>query len=266
MITDKKLGKLPAKSSEKALMFANYLPKKAIKLPSATNFWKERAPIPIRMFANDVYGDCTRASQAIAALRMERIETRKTIEIADSEVVRVYFEMTKKYYGGGDTGAYEEDALSEWRKPDCTFRDSLGRPLTIDAFTRINQANLTEVKTAIFTSGAHGVKMCFNLPAAFATQTQVWDIPKGQPLMDDYLPGSWGGHSVYVEDYDAFGVWVPTWDLKIHISWAAVSAYADESHVIIDSINSWKKKKFAKQLDLGALRADVNAVSSFKIK
>lgn len=260
----KLLGKLPAKSDEKALMFANYLPKKQVTLPAATNFWTKRAPFPKRMFGNDKLGDCTRASQAIAAMRMERIEQGKTIDISDEEVIRVYLEMTKKLYGGGDTGGYEEDALNEWRRPDTTLRDTKGNPLTIDAFTRINQANITEVKTAIATSLSHGIKICFNLPEAFRNENKVWDIPASQMPIGAYLPGSLGGHSTFAVDYDAFGIILPTWDIQVKVSWRAVAIYSDEAHTIIDSIDNWRKK--GSVLNLSALKADVNSVSSQKIK
>ncbi len=264
ILTEKKLGKLPAKSDTKALMFANYLPKKAITLPVATNFWTKRAPFPRRMFGNDKLGDCTRASQAIAAMRMERIEQGKTIDIADEEVIRVYLEMTDRLYGGGDTGGFEEDALNEWRKPDTTLRDTKGNPLTIEAFTRVNQANITEVKTAIATSLSHGIKLCFRLPAAWENQNKVWDIPAGQKPIGSYLPSSWGDHSTFCIDYDAFGIILPTWDIQLKVSWRAVAIYSDEAHSIIDSIDNWKKK--GSVLNLSAIRADVNAVSSHKIK
>jgi hypothetical protein len=44
--------------------------------------------------------------------RFERIERRRTINLDDQEVIDKYLAMTSRLYGGGDTGAYEEDALS----------------------------------------------------------------------------------------------------------------------------------------------------------
>src|SRR3954447_21487763 len=129
---DYKLGKLPAKSNRKALLFEDFVQPAAIdKVPDNFNFWAKRAAFPSRMFGNDVYGDCTRASQAEAAMHMERIETKATPRITDAEVIRAYFEMTWRRYsddgpngapmpswwmgagGPGDLGAYETDALSD---------------------------------------------------------------------------------------------------------------------------------------------------------
>lgn len=265
---DFKLGKLPAKSSLKALQFSDYLKAEPKILPDATNFWTKRAPFPLRSFGNNQYGDCTRASQAHAAMRMERCETRQTPKITDEEVVRVYFDMTKRLYGGGDTGAYETDALSEWRNPDLTFRDTKGRPLTIAAFTKVNITK-DDIRTAIFTTGAHGIKVCFNLPIAFDAQTNQgkWDIPDGQAMIGDWMPGSWGGHSTYAQDYNKTGIILETnWGIKpILVTWRAVLAYADEIYWVMDSLDNWRKSKAAKVIDLKALQSDVNNVSAVKI-
>jgi hypothetical protein len=53
----------------------------------------------------------------------------------------------------------------------------------------VNQANIEELKKALFLAGAHGMKICFNLPWAWS-QTLEWDIPEGQQLLEIiYLEG-----------------------------------------------------------------------------
>jgi hypothetical protein len=69
------------------------------KLPRATNFWSRRSTFPIRTFGNTEHNDCTRAKQAIASMRMERIETTRTPRITDQEVIRVYQDMSERLYG-----------------------------------------------------------------------------------------------------------------------------------------------------------------------
>lgn len=263
LIPEKRLGKAPRKIDPRNLQFAKYI--KAVILPKATNFWKKRSPFPLRSFGNNEYGDCTRASQALLSMRMERLETKRTPQITDQEVIRVYLEMTQKLYGGGDTGAYELDALNEWRNPETTFKDTKGRPLTIDAFTQVNHNNIDEIKTALFLSKSHGIKMCFNLPLAWS-RTWNWDIPEGQELTRDYEPGSWGGHSMVARDYDSEGVFVPhSWGVPDgKVSWKGILAYCDEVYVVIDSVNAWKKK-VGDLLDIDALVEDVNNTSSTPI-
>lgn len=267
VIENRRTGKAPARGHVKMLNAANYL--KAIEVPEAFNPWAKRAAFPVRSFGNLNNGDCTRASQAILQMRLERLEQRRTINVTDDEILRVYYEMTSRLYGGGDTGAYELDALNEWRRPETTFKDVHGRPYTIDAFTRINQTNIDEVKQALYISQAHGIKFCMNLPLAFAyMDTKNWDLPEGQALTGKWTPGSWGGHSMTAIGYTKGGIiWPTTWDEPDgFISWRAFAAYCDESYLVIDSINAWKKKKaVAKLIDLTAIKNDVNAVSSYPI-
>jgi hypothetical protein len=262
------LGKFPAKGSTKLLSLNNFVnPALADTVPKATNFWRRRSAFPLRTFGNDVYGDCTRASQALLMMRLERIETKSTPKITDEEVIRVYTDMSNRLYGGGDNGAFEIDALSEWRKPDLTFRDIKGRPLTIDAYTSIDFRDVNAVKSALWLSAAHGIKVCFNLPIAWQASNDVWDIPEGVQPIGNYLPGSWGGHSMTARDYDEKWVYLPSsWALPDgKISWRAFSIYCDEAYMVIDSLDTWRKKQ-GSLIDIPGLKDAVNSVSSMKIK
>lgn len=266
---DVRLGRLPAKSTRKALLFSDFF--KFVQLPSSQTYWKRKPPLPLRSFGNRQYGDCTRAKQAVAAMRMERIEQRgKTIEITDEEVIRVYTDMSNRLYGGGDNGAYEDDALNEWRNPDTTFRDVAGNPLTIDAYLKINAANQNELRAALALAGAKGIAICLNLPVAFADilPPAAWDIPDGASLVGDWLPGSWGGHSMWANGYTKEGIIVDhTWELPNQIlTWDAAAAYLDEAHLVIDSVDIWRKKASPKtKRALNAVVEAVNSVSSLPI-
>jgi hypothetical protein len=263
-----RLGRLPVKTTRKALQFADFF--KFVQLPKSTTYWNRRAPIPLRTFGNLDYGSCTRSKQAVAAMRMERIEQRKTISITDDEVIRVYKEMSDRLYGGGDNGAYEDDALNEWRNPETTFLDTTGNPYTIDAYLRINALNHEELKAGLALSGAHGIAVCFNLPAAFSRiePPHAWDIPEGQQLIGPWMPGSWGGHSMWCFEYDSEGPMVDhTWDLKPQrVTWDAMAAYCDEAHLVIDSVNTWRKRTRGKvRAALGNVIDAVNEISDIKI-
>lgn len=268
-MADQLLGKLPAKSDPRALMLARFVaaPK---AVPAKTNFWARRMPFPLRTFGNTSYGCCVRASQAILAMRMERLETKVTPDIKDEEVIRVYQDMSNRLYGGGDNGAFELDGLNEWRRPDLTFRDTKGRPLTIEAFLAINHTDQQAIKEAIFTAGAHGIKVCFSLPIAFQTMRspQDWDVPTGQALTGNWLRGSWGGHSTTCRSYDEKGMWIAhTWGIPDQrITWEAVAAYADESFLAIDSIDSWRKRTGVPKKVGEAIKSAVNSISDQKIK
>lgn len=274
-----RLGKLKPKNSLKALLFADFLRTAAPAPPKRYNFWKKRAPFPERDFGNTEHGCCTIASQALLALRMERLEQNRTIDFDTDEILRVYYNMTKRLYSTeweyeyykGDTGAYEMDALSNWRNPDLTFRDSKGRPYTIEAYTRVNHLDIEAVKLAFFVTEGKGLKLTFNLPAVLPQMfpKKIWDVPEGQALTGRWAPGSLGGHSMTgVSNYDELGFECPqTWQMPSHwVTWRFFAAYAEEVHVVFDSLNAWKKTKAAKFINLPAVASAVNAVSDLKIK
>lgn len=268
--TDKKLGRLPVRSDTRALLFHNFVA--PVSLPIRTNFWPRRSPFALRTFGNKDYGDCTIAKQAAAAMRMERLEVRRTASITDDEVIAVYIALSDRLYGGGDNGAYETDALNNWRRTEFTFRDTKGRHLTIDAFTRINPFDHEELKNAMFTAGSHGIAVCLNLPAGFSSilPPNDWDIPEGQQPIGQWLPGSWGGHSMWARDYDEVGIWlVHTWGMPDQrITWRAAAIYLDEAHLVIDSLDYWRATRpgIEKYIDLPGIREAVNKVSSQQIE
>lgn len=265
-----KLGRLPLKTTLRALQFSEFF--RFAKFPPKQMYWEQRSPLPLRTFGNTEVGDCTRAKQAMAILRMERQEQKRTIEITDEEVKRVYFAMTARLYGGGDTGAYEDDALKEWRNPDTTIRDTKGNPLTIDGFLRINALDHDELRAALALSGPKCVAFCINLPIAFS-RMDVWDLPEGTKLVGEWMPGSWGGHSMLARAYTGVGpedfmVADSTWGKKEHrITWRAAAAYVDEAHMFIDSVDAWRKKTEAAEVRkaLGDFADAVNGISDIRI-
>jgi hypothetical protein len=262
----RKLGRLPAKSDPRALMFSRFATAKR-HLPKTTNFWRGRHPFPQRTFGNNDYLDCTRAAQASGALRMERLETRQTPHLTDEEVVRVYLEMIQRLYRGREEKAYLMDALDCWRRPEETFCDTAGRPLTIDAYVKVHPSDQLELRAAIEVAAAHGIIVGLDLPAAFApvVPPAPWDVPAGEPMIGAYEPGSWGGHAMWARDYDEDGVWlVHTWGLPDQLlTWRAAAAYMQEAYVVIDSVDAWRRRR--RGLDVEGIRRAVNRISSHKL-
>lgn len=264
-----RLGRKPLKSTMRALLFTDFF--NFVVIPKSQTYWKNKQPLPHRSFGNLIYGDCTRAKQAVAAERMERLEQRRLVNITDDEVIRVYKSMSDRLYGGGDNGAYEDDALNEWRNPDLTFKDTDGHPYTIDAYLRIDAKNQDQIRAGLALAGAKGIAICINLPMAFSSVNPpaVWDVPEGQALTGPWEPGSWGGHSMWANGYDPDHLIVDsTWEMDNHVmTWRAVAAYVDECHLVIDSVDAWRKRapKVAERGSLGHVIDAVNAVSSIKI-
>lgn len=259
----KRLGKNSVKHDLRNLLAADYLEPGVF--PEAYDWQKHRAPMPARTFGNDSYGDCTLASQANALARLERIEQRRTILLADQLVIQNYLEMT----GGADDGWYELEALKRWRTTG--FSPRVDRPYTIDAFTQIHTTNVDEMKAAIWQFKV--IKMCFQLPIAWSsiepegyappgTMTGLWTTGTGS----DYDEGSWGGHSMSVDGYNPVGAWaIHSWYVGAKparqlVTWDAIQKYADEAYSIVDSFDAWRKRKPV--FDLKALKADVAEVTA----
>lgn len=83
----RRLGRMPLKTTRKALQFSDFF--KFIDLPAQVDYWSKKTPLEKRTFGNDQVGDCTRAKQAYAITRMERLEQKRTVKITDEEVIRV---------------------------------------------------------------------------------------------------------------------------------------------------------------------------------
>jgi hypothetical protein len=265
------LGRIQARSDPRTLMLRAFAPVLNKPPPAATRFWNRRAGFTDETWGNDQYGSCTVSKQCNMFRRFERLERKRTITIAGGEAVRVYLAMTQALYGGGDTGAYEEDALGRSRSPDTCLHDTDGHPLLIDAYVRVDAKDLDAVRWAVAMAAGHGVAICFNLPVAWSRveSPAPWDAPEGQPLTGDWEPGSWGGHSMWAIDYTRDGLIVEhTWGIPEQIvTWRGVAAFMDEAHVVIDSVDAWRKKPIVKSggLDLAGIVKAVNRVSRVKI-
>jgi len=266
-VDGRRLGRLPSKGTRKALMFSDFF--KFVKLPKASACWTRRKPIPDRSYGNNELGDCTRAKQAVAITRMEMLEQRKLVTISDEEVKSVYLAFTARCYGGGDVGAFEDDALNEWRNPETTLCDADRHPYTIDAYLRINAANQDELRAGLALAGAKGIAICLNLPAAWMQDDRFGVQPPGSPI-GEWLPGSWGGHSMWAHDYTERGIIVDhTWNLPpALVTWEAAAVYLDEAHLVIDSVDSWRARVKGQTVVKGKVSDivdAVNGVSSLRI-
>jgi hypothetical protein len=96
-----------------------------------------------------------------------------------------------------------------------------------------------------------------------------WDLPEGQQMVGQWMPGSWGGHSMFeFSAYNERGFWVEhSWNIPPQfVTWRGAAAYMDEAHWYVDSINSWKKTKVAAAINFSKLASAVNEVSVIKVK
>jgi hypothetical protein len=116
--------------------------------------------------------------------------------------------------------------------------------------------------------------VCLNLPWAWANilPPHDWDVPADDdPSLRSAMwqPGTWGGHSILLDEYDEVGPWVPhTWSLSPYrqrITWRGLAWYCDEAHLILDSVNQWKQERRLPSRTLDAIVDAINSVSSQKV-
>ncbi|MBS1910658.1 MAG: hypothetical protein JST22_01605 [Bacteroidetes bacterium] len=225
-----KLGKAPARTDVRNLRLATLL--RAVPLlPDRYDFDQTHPEVPLPMFANDVVGDCVIAGRAHQTLRFEEIEQGKIVPITDEDVRSEYFAET----GGADDGLVVLDSLKLWRSAGWLAG---GERFFIKAFAEMDPRNHNEVRQAVFADVGIGIGL--RLPLSAFTQRQAgqpWDVTEGP----DSVPGSWGGHYVYVSGYTPAGPVCVTWATKQQMTWAWLDAYCDEAYAIFDARDSFKR-------------------------
>lgn len=234
-----RLGKQAHEHDERTLMLARFvLPE--IRIPGKHDFDKGRAPIPVRMWGNDEWGDCVIAGQANHILRNERVEQRRTVKLHDSHVIERYKLLSGSQSPGDsrDNGLVVLYAMRDWRNNGFAVGN---RNYLIAAYGELEPRDRNQLRQACYL--LHGVHFGFWLPRAAQAMTDqgYWDY-QGQSG-PDWSPGGWGGHLVYGKKYDAESFHVLTWGREIKVSNAFIERYCDEAWATVDNFNSWKVKQ-----------------------
>lgn len=202
----------PAKARMKTMWHADLpLPPEAFDVDSLFAF-----PIPIKMYMNDVEGDCVIAARANHQVRFLAGELGGLVDISDHEVLTEYLKET----GGEDNGLVPEDAMNSWKANGWVAG---GRQRTIAAWGRVDATDKLDVQRAVWLLG--GMQLSLQLPRIWETALDAnrsWDVPPDKEEHNAIL-GTWGGHQVYVKSYDAVGVTVLTWGAPQVITWAGLA-------------------------------------------
>ena len=242
-----RLGKAPAKRDARNLQLRALL-KKAVKLPLEYDFDLKHPTVPTPMFGNDQWGCCVISGRAHQTLRFELVEQKKVLPITTKEVVDEYLAQS----GGEDSGLIMLDSLRLWRKRGWT---AASKRYNIRAFSEVNRAKLTEVKTGIFLN--LGVGIGLRLPKSAERELMAgkpWTTTTGSGA----TPNSWGGHYVFVSGYTRLGPTCVTWGAKQQMSWAFFTKYCDEAYALIDDLNTAKKRAAINGKALDAFLATVS--------
>ncbi len=241
-----RLGKGPAKRDPRNLQLKAILRKKVV-LPKEYDFDLKHPQVPTPVFGNNDWGCCVISGRAHQTLRFELVEQKRVIRITEKEVVDEYLDQS----GGVDEGLIMLDSVSLWRKDGWI---AANRRYAIRAFSEVNRASRTEVKTAIVMNLGVGIGLM--LPKSADVELRAgkpWTTTTG-PLA---TIGSWGGHYVYVSGYTILGPTCVTWGAKQQMSWAFFNKYCDEAYAMIDALNTPLKRAMLDVKKLDAFLATV---------
>ncbi len=248
-----KLGRLAPRFDARTLRAARYLVPAALPpLPSYVR-WSHRARDPWGMMLNDRIGDCTCAS-AGHAIQTWTANQGQEVTLADADILAAYSAISgyDPTTGANDNGAVELDVLNYWRTTGIGGRK-------IGAYVALEPRDQREIKEGIYLFG--GVYIGVALPLAWQNQS-VWKAPHFHIDFGHaaWRPGSWGGHAVYVVDYDAEYATCVSWGELIKIQWVAFPLYVEEAYGIISPEWVTDATKAPNGFDMTSLIADLNAL------
>jgi len=248
-IPSRKLGKLPPRHDRRTLHFANYV-RDQLPQPPASCAWSGKvASWP--MMLNDRLGDCAIAGPGH---QIEAWTANAGAEFTptDDQILAAYSAVSgyDPATGAGDNGCVELDVLNYWRANGIAGHK-------IGAFVALEPRNHQQVQEGLWLFG--GVYIGLSLPLSAQNQ-QVWSAPVAPWLahmLPQYQPGSWGGHAVYVVDYDQRGLTCVTWGALQRMTWSFLDTYCDEAWGIVSQDWIEQSGQAPSGFDLAALTADL---------
>jgi len=260
------LGIKAFKTDSRTLKLARYMtpslpaPPDSVKWSPAVSQWGMmlNGPSPDNpSFARDGLGCCTISSLG-HAIQVWSANAYHQITLPDWDIL-VAYEQWCGYDPNDpatDRGGIELDVLNDWRQQGLAGHMLLG-------YADPNVANISEVRQAINLFG--GVYIGMNLPITAESQIengQPWDVTDSS-LSGDAAPGSWGGHAVFVMDYDQDGFTCVTWGALQRMTLAFWNAYVVEAHALLgqDWLRAQGPKVSAPNgFDIDQLAADLAAI------
>lgn len=251
-LKSRRLGKLSPRHDHRTLHFANYV-RASLPQPPASCAWSGKVP-SWPMMLNDTIGDC-----AIAAPghQLEAWTANAAAELTptDDQILAAYSAVSGYVPGDSstDVGCVELDVLNYWRGTGIASHK-------IGAFVALEPQNQQHVQAGVWLFG--GVYIGLSLPLSAQNQ-QVWSAPVApwlSHLLPQYQPGSWGGHAVYVVDYDQHGLTCVTWGALQRMTWSFLNTYCDEAWGIVSQDWIEGSGQAPNGFDLAALTADLAAL------
>ncbi len=242
-MSNMKLGRRPAKEDERNIKLSLVL-RTLPPIPDVFDTDDNLIPSPpMKIFANDKWGDCVIASRAEHTLRFESFEQKKILPITDNEVLDEYWseqgatQITKKRFcktvttwsSKPDNGLVMLDSLKLWRNKGWISGDQY---YNIYAFASVDFKNAADVKAAIF--ALSGVQIGIYVPQSALDQFEkgvTWEVIENSPVV--------GGHAVYGCGYNNTGPKIITWGKKVQTTWEFAFKYIEEMYAIVDNQDIW---------------------------
>lgn len=216
-----RLGRLPTKHDPRTLKLARYL---TSALPPAPPEHDYTAKVTAwGMMGNDTVGDCTVAAAGHEVEAWTAYATQEH-EVTTAEVLAAYSAITGYDPARPETdqGAFCLDVLKYWRSHGIAGH-------MIGSFVAVDPTRADELATALWLFGS--VYLGLDLPVSAKSQA-IWDVPAGGPVGDG-APGSWGGHAVCLQAYDADGAVIVTWGETRRVTWAFLATYCSEAYALL---------------------------------
>lgn len=258
-----RLGKLEYKPDPLTVKMANFL--EVPKVPTQYNFDTSRKPIPLMVLGNNKWGNCVVVSKYNGQMRLERVETRRSLPVVEQDAVEEYMIESFMLNGAGptkpgdqyDRGLVMLDSFKHWRHVGIKVVAKNGKFYRIAAFGELNAKNHEELRAACF--GLGGIYFGFSLPMTAQKQTQNKEPWDNLGDVAGAEPGSWGGHAVYAKAYVPGGFEVLTWGMRQFVTNAFIDRYADEVWAVVDD---WDNAKHSRYLDADRLTAYLRGIGA----
>lgn len=224
--------------------------KLGVKLPKQTNWLPplEQALGDFGMMGNDTYGDCTCAALGHAIQLWTGEDGQPPVTLTTAQILDLYWA----------TGT-QDDGRDMFQVLKYVHANGLAGH-TFGAYVGVGLRRYShrDVKAAIDLFG--GCYLGVALPETAQSQS-LWDVVGDPTKPGPAQAGSWGGHAIWLADYDHVGPTCITWGHPLKMTWKFLDAYADEGFALIG--NDWLKGgKTVEGLDLAALTSYLNIIKS----
>jgi hypothetical protein len=243
------LGKKPKRTDKRTLKLARYLKRERLTLPPPALDWGMQSNYP--MYLNDEIGDCTCASAAHQIITWNSASGNFAPDPSTKDVIAAYSAVSgyDPATGENDEGAVMLDVLNYWRKVGIG-----GHKIT--AYVEADRTNIVELELATHLFGGLYVGLALPLEA---DRQKVWDVTDAE-FEGTATPGSWGGHAVHLDQYDAYGPVIRTWGKRQRMTWQWLLSYADEVYCCISTDWIGKSGLAPNGFDLVQLERDIKTV------